>query len=314
MTRYVLRRLLLSVPLLFGLSVLAFAYVRVIPGDPVTAQLGVNSDPHLVAEAKHRLGLDAPWYRQYFAWIDRVLHGDLGQSFRSHLPVSQILIDRIPATVELAVGGMLVGLLLAIPFGLLAGFRRGTRIDSAITSGILVGLAIPGFWLGTLLMMLFALHLGWLPSQGYVPFSDDPGLNLQYLLLPSLTLGMAVAPYLARLMRASVIEVVSEPTVGYARAQGLRESTIASRVVLRISVPSMVAAIALTVGFLLAGSVVVETLFNWPGMGRLVSDGVTERDYPMIQALILVYGTIFVVVNLVAEVAQGMLDARIRLQ
>lgn len=313
MTRYVVKRLLLSIPLLAGLSVLAFAYVRVIPGDPVTAQLGVNSDPQLVAQTKHQLGLDVPWYQQYFSWLGHVLTGDLGLSFRSHIAVSQILIDRIPATIELALGGMAVGLVLAIPFGLLAGFKRGSKLDSVITGGILVGLAMPGFWLGTLLMMLLALKLRWLPSQGYIPFVDDPALNLQYLVLPSLTLGLAIAPYLARLMRAAVVEVVTEPSVNYARAQGLRESTVAGRVVLRISVPSMVVAIALTVGFLLAGSVVVEALFNWPGMGRLVAEGVNERDYPMIQALILVYGTIFVLVNVIAEVVQGLLDPRVRL-
>jgi peptide/nickel transport system permease protein len=313
MKRYVAHRLLLSIPLLFGLSVLAFAYVRVIPGDPVTAQLGVNSDPQLVAQTKHQLGLDVPWYHQYFSWLGHVFTGDLGVSFRSRFPISQILIDRVPATLELAAGGMAVGLLLAIPFGLLAGFKRGSKLDSVITGGILVGLATPAFWLGTLLMMLLALRLHWLPSQGYIPFVDDPALNLQYLVLPSLTLGLAIAPYLARLMRAAVVEVVSEPSVNYARAQGLRESTVAGRVVLRISVPSMVVAIALTVGFLLAGSVVVETLFNWPGMGRLVAEGVNERDYPMIQALILVYGTIFVVVNVFAEVVQGLLDPRVRL-
>jgi peptide/nickel transport system permease protein len=313
MTRYVVKRLLLSVPLLFGLSLLAFAYVRIIPGDPVTAQLGVNADPQLVAQVKHQMGLDLPWYQQYFAWLGHVATGDLGVSFRSRMPVSDILIDRIPATFELALGGMAIGLLLAIPFGLWAGFKRGTRVDSVVTGGILVGLATPAFWLGTLMMLLLALHLRWLPSQGYIAFNEDPTENMRLLVLPSLTLGAAIAPYLARLMRASVVEVVSEPSVNYARAQGLRERTIASRVVLRISVPSMIVAVALTVGFLLAGSVVVENLFNWPGMGRLVSDGVNERDYPMIQALILVYGLIFIVVNVVAEVLQGLLDPRVRL-
>lgn len=313
MTRYVVRRLLLAVPLLFGLSVLAFGYVRMIPGDPVTAMLGVNSDPELVAQLRHQMGLDQPWYKQYFAWLGHVVTGDLGLSFRSQIPVSQILIDRIPATLELAIGGMVVGLVLAVSAGLLAGFKRGSRIDSVITGGILVGLATPGFWLGTLLMLLLALHLKWLPSQGYVPFTEDPSSNLQLLVLPSLTLGAAIAPYLARLMRASVVEVVDDPSVKYARAQGLREPTIARKVVLRISMPSILVAVALTVGFLLAGSIVVEELFNWPGMGRLVTAGVSERDYPMLQALMLVYGGIFIVVNVIAEVLQGVLDPRVRL-
>ena len=313
MARYVAWRLLFAVPLLFGLSVLAFGYVRVIPGDPVTAMLGVNSDPTLVAQLRGQMGLDQPWYQQYFAWLGHVGTGDLGLSFRSKIPVSEILIDRIPATLELALGGMLVGLVLAISAGLLAGFKRGSKVDSFITGGILVGLATPGFWLGTLLMILLALRLKWLPAQGYVPFAEDPALSLRFLVLPTLTLGAAIAPYLARLMRAAVVEVVADPSVNYARAQGLPETTIARKVVLRISMPSMIVAVALTVGFLLAGSIVVEELFNWPGMGRLVVAGVSERDYPMIQALMLVYGVIFIVVNVIAEVLQGILDPRVRL-
>jgi len=313
MARYVAWRLLFAVPLLFGLSVLAFGYVRLIPGDPVTAMLGVNSDPTLVAQLRDQMGLDRPWYQQYFAWLGHVSTGDLGLSFRSKIPVSQILIDRIPATLELALGGMVVGLALAISAGLLAGFKRGSKVDSFITGGILLGLATPGFWLGTLLMILLALRLKWLPAQGYVPFVDDPAMSLRFLVLPTLTLGAAIAPYLARLMRAAVVEVVADPSVNYARAQGLPEATIARKVVLRISMPSMIVAVALTVGFLLAGSIVVEELFNWPGMGRLVVAGVSERDYPMIQALMLVYGVIFIVVNVIAEVLQGILDPRVRL-
>jgi len=208
---------------------------------------------------------------------------------------------------------MAICMVIAIPLGLLAGFRRGSRIDSVITGGTLVGLATPGFWLGTVLMLLLALKLGWLPSQGYVPFNEDPALNLRLLVLPSLTLGLAIAPYLTRLTRAAVVETGGEPSVAYARAQGLSELTVARKVVLRISISSLVVAFALTAGFLLAGSIVVEELFNWPGMGRLVAAGVSERDYPMIQALMMVYGLIFIVINVVAEVLQGMLDPRVRL-
>ncbi|WP_053202655.1 ABC transporter permease [Jiangella muralis] len=313
MVQYIARRLLLAVPLLFGLSILAFAYVRVIPGDPVTAMLGVNSDPELVARLRDQLGLDEPWYQQYLSWLGNVLTGDFGLSYRSRMPVSDILVDRIPATLELALGGLLVGLLIAIPAGLYAGFRRGSRADNVITGATLVGLATPGFWLGTLLMLLLALQLGWLPSQGYVPFDVDPAQNLRLLVLPALTLGLAIAPYLARLTRTAVVETGGEPSVAYARAQGLPERTVARTVVLRISIPSLIVAVALTVGFLLAGSIIVEELFNWPGMGRLVAAGVSERDYPMIQALMLIYGVIFIVVNVIAEVLQGLMDPRVRL-
>ncbi len=313
MIRYALHRLLLAVPLLAGLTVLAFIYVRLIPGDPVTAMLGVNSDPELVAQIRRQTGLDLPWWQQLWAWVAGLPRGDLGRSFRSQLPIGPIVADRIPATVQLAVGSLVVALLLALPAGIIAGRRPGTRTDKLITSATLLGLAVPGFWLGTLLMVVLALKLRLLPSQGYVPFTVDPMANLRLLVLPALTLGLAITPYLARLTRAAVIEVNAEPYVPYARSKGLRERRVATAYMFRNALPSLVSAIGLTIGFLLAGSIVVEELFNWPGTGRLIIRAVTERDYAMVQALVLVYGAVFVVVNLLAELAQAVLDPRIRL-
>lgn len=313
MVRYAARRLALAIPLLAGLSILAFGYIRLIPGDPVVAMLGVNSDPALAERLREQFGLNQPVLSQYTSWVAGVVQGDFGVSFRSQLPIGPILVDRIPATVELAAAGLLIGLAIAIPAGVIAGVKRGSRLDALITSSTLFGLALPGFWLGTILMLFFALRLGAFPSQGYVPFVEDPLRNLQLLFLPALTLGLSISPYLARLTRATVVEVLEEPFLSYARAQGHPQLAVARHVVLRNVLPSLIVAIGLTAGFLLAGSIVVEELFNWPGTGRLVVRAVIERDYAMIQALVLIYGVVFIVVNLLAELAQGVLDPRIRL-
>ena len=313
MVEYAIRRALAAVPLLLGLTLLVFFYVRLIPGDPVVAMLGVNSDPELVARLRDELGLDKPWWSQYFNWIGGLFQGDLGTAFRSGVPISSILIERIPASLELAAGGLVVSLAIALPAGVAAGMKRGSAVDAIVSGGTLFGLAIPGFWLGALLVMIFAVWLPWLPSGGYVPFDRNPARNLQMLVLPALTLGLALSPYLARLTRATVSEIRGETFVGFGRAQGLSDRVIARDLVFRNSAPSLVVAVGVTIGGLLAGSVVVETLFNWPGMGRLIVAAVSERDYAMIQALLLIYGVLFIVVNLLAELAQGLLDPRIRL-
>ncbi|MDZ4045195.1 MAG: ABC transporter permease [Rhodoglobus sp.] len=313
MLEYAIRRILAAVPLLFGLTLLVFIYVRLIPGDPVVAMLGVASDPELVARLREELGLNEPWYTQYFTWLAGVAQGDLGTAFRSGAPIAEILVGRIPASLELALAGLIVTLAIAIPAGVAAGMKPGSLLDRVVSGGTLFGLAVPAFWLGAILVMVFAVWLRWVPSSGYVPFAKDPGRNLELLILPALTLGLALSPYLARLTRATVLEIRGETFVGFGRAQGLPGVVIARDLVLRNAAPSLVVAIGVTVGGLLAGSVVVETLFNWPGMGRLIVVAVGERDYSLIQALLLVYGVIFIVVNLIAELAQGLLDPRIRL-
>lgn len=313
MAEYAIRRVIAAIPLLFGLTLLVFFYVRLIPGDPVVAMLGVNSDPELVERLRVELGLDQPWWSQYFNWLAALFQGDLGIAFRSRVPISTILIGRIPASAELAFGGLVVSMLIALPAGVIAGMKRGSTVDAFVSGSTLFGLAIPGFWLGAMLVMVFSVWLHWLPSGGYVPFDKNPIRNLQLLVLPAITLGLAISPYLARLTRATVTEIRGETFVGFGRAQGLSEGVIARNLVFRNAAPSLVVAVGVTVGGLLAGSVVVETLFNWPGMGRLVVASVSERDYAMIQALLLIYGVLFIVVNLLAELAQGLLDPRIRL-
>jgi peptide/nickel transport system permease protein len=312
--RYTLYRVLLAIPLLFGLSILVFAYVRLIPGDPVTAMLGVQSNPELVARLKAQYGFDKPIIDQYLLWVDQLLRGDFGISFRTRLPVAPLIADRIPATLQLMFGGLIVGLGLAFPLGIVAGTRYRSRLDGVISTITLIGLGSPGFWLGTILLVIFALVLHVLPSQGYTPFFTDPVGSVRVMILPSVSLGLVAAPYLIRVIRSIVIDIMKEPYIPYADARGLHERLIFWRYIVRNLLPQFVVIFGVLVGALLAGSVAIEALFNWPGMGRIFIGAVTERDYAMLQVLILVYGVIFVVVNLIAEIAQAALDPRIRLQ
>ena len=314
MIRYTLQRILLSIPLLMGLSVVVFAYVRLIPGDPVTAMLGVQANPDLVARLNAQYGFDQPVIDQYLLWLGNVVQGDFGISFRNRQEVLPLIIARIPATLQLLFGGLLVALVISVPAGIVAGMRYRSRTDKVISSITLIGLGSPGFWIGTILIVIFALVLRWLPSQGYAPFTSDPVGSVRFMILPALAVGLVVSPFLVRFIRASVIEIMKEPFVPYADARGLLERIVFWRYIVRNVLPSFVVVLGVLVGALLAGALIIEALFNWPGMGRIFIAAVTERDYAMIQALILVYGVIFIVANLIAEIAQAALDPRIRLK
>jgi peptide/nickel transport system permease protein len=312
MLGYTLRRLAVSIPLLAALAIASFFYVHVLPGDPVSAMLGVNTSPQLVQQLRHEFGLDRPLTTQFADWVTGLLHGNLGLSFRSQLPVTSLISGRIPAALELALSGLVVMIVLGVGGGLIAGLRRGSRLDGAITGLSLLGLAVPAFTFGALLVTWFAIHWRLLPSGGYVPFSQDPVQSIRSAILPGVTLGVAGAPYLARLTRSATIEVVAAEYVRFARARGLPRRYLLTQVVLRNVLPRLAAAIALTIGFLLGGSIVVEQLFTWPGTGQLAYAAVQERDYTMIEAITLLYGGVFIVVNLLGELAQGALDPRIR--
>lgn len=314
MLRYVALRIALIVPALVGLSVAVFFYLQLIPGDPIAEMLGNEGNPALIRELRHRYGLDRPVPEQYVEWASRLMHGDLGVSFRSQQPITPILMDRLPATLQLAAGGLLVALLIALPSGIIAGLKRNTRLDYVFSALALIGLSTPMFWLGTLLLLVFAVRLGWLPSQGYVPLTQDPATSLKLMILPCFALGLGLAPYLARMTRAAVIEVTQEPYVPYARAKGLRPRTILARYTVRNAIVPVSVVVGLDVGRLLGGSIVIEEIFNWPGSGRLLTRGVLELDYFMVQAMIMVYATLFLVINLGVEVMHARLDPRVRLR
>jgi len=313
MIRYAVYRLALLAPIIAGLSFVIFIYLRIIPGDPIATVLGPTAPPDLIAQIRHQFGLDKPLVVQYVSWITAIAHGDLGISFTSRQPIGPVLINRIPATVELTIAGMFLAILLGLPAGFIAGFRKDTPLDRVLSLGALGGLSTPAFWLGTILIFVFAVRLGWLPSSGYVAILDDPLTNLRDISLPALTIGLALAPYLARMTRAATVEVQQELFVALAAAKGLKRWTIIGRYSFRNAILAVVIVLSLQLGSLLSGVVIVEQLFAWPGVGRLMIGGVMERDYPMVQACVLTVSVIWIVLNLSAELVHAWLDPRLRL-
>lgn len=312
MSRFVLRRIALFVPLLLGTTFLVFAYVHAIPGDPVEAMLGVHANPRLVAEIQARYGLDQPWPAQYVDWLQGLASGDLGRTVRTRSDITDLVVGRIPATLQLAVGGFVVGMGLAVPLGLFAGSRPGSRLDAAVNGFALFGLAVPVFISGTILLLLFAVHWRVFPPSGYVPFFSDPLTSLHHMVLPSLTLGIGIAPYFVRVIRTEVSEVLKEPHVPYAVSKGLESRLVFWRYLARNMLPRVVVLVGLLVGGLLGGSVFVEVVYSYPGMGRLLVAAVVEREYFLIQSVVLIYAVVFGIVNLGAELLQGVLDPRVR--
>jgi peptide/nickel transport system permease protein len=314
MLRYTANRLLLFLPILFGLSVVTFIYIHLIPGDPVQAMVGPSGGPELVAQMRQELGLDRPLHIQYIDWVSGALHGDLGISFRSRQPITPLLLARIPATLELAGAALIVAIGIGLPSGVLAGLKKNTRFDYVFSLLSLGGYSMPIFWLGTLLLLLFGVYWKVLPSQGYVPFERDPVANLRLLILPAVTLGIGLAPYIGRMARAAVIETLQENFIVYAHAKGLRERTVFLRYVFRHAIIGILVVLGLDIGYLLSGQIIVEEIFNWPGAGRIIVRGVLERDYFVVQATILVYALLFLTINFIVEIMHGLLDPRVQLK
>jgi ABC-type dipeptide/oligopeptide/nickel transport system permease component len=302
--RFFLRRLLLTIPVLLGVATLVFSLLHLVPGDPVLAMLGDSASPADIAQMRERLGLNRPLHEQYGAFLGGVLRGDLGTSIRTSQPVTSAIADRMPATVELAVAAMLVAIAVALPLGVIAAARAGTRLDHAATSLALVGISIPNFWLGPLLAIVFSVSLGWFPVSGRGSFAN--------LVLPAITLGAPLAAILARMTRASVIEELRELYVLAARARGVSRARAVLRHAFRNSLIPIVTVLGLQIGSVLTGAVITETIFAWPGVGRLLIQSISARDYPMVQGCILLIALTYVSVNLLTDLAYGLLDPRIR--
>lgn len=304
MVRLLVRRLLLTVPVLIGVATLVFSLVHLVPGDPVQAMLGESASPQDVAALRTRLGLDRPLPVQYAAFMKGVVTGDLGVSLRTNEPVAAAIAERMPATFELALAAMLVAMTIAIPLGILAAVRAGTRVDHAATTLALVGISMPNFWLGPLLAIVFAIELGWLPVSGRG--------SLANLVLPAITLGAPLAAILARMTRASVIEELRELYVRAARARGVSRIRAVLFHAFRNSLIPVVTVIGLQFGSVLTGAVITETIFAWPGVGRLLVQSITSRDYPAVQGCILLIAVTYVSMNLLIDLLYGLLDPRIR--
>jgi len=302
--RFLARRFLLTIPVLLGVATLVFALIHLIPGDPVRTMLGESASEESVIELRGRLGLDRPLYQQYAIYLKDLARGNLGTSLRTNEPVASAIAARLPATFELAAASIAVALLIAIPLGILAAAGAGTFIDHLATTLALVGISMPNVWLGPLLAIIFAVELGWLPVSGRG--------TLAQLVLPALTLGAPLAAVLARMTRASVIDELRELYVLAARARGVSRARAVLRHAFRNSLIPIVTVLGLQVGAVLTGAVITETIFAWPGVGRLLIQSIGFRDYPLVQGCILLIAVTYVSVNLLTDLAYGLLDPRIR--
>jgi ABC-type dipeptide/oligopeptide/nickel transport system permease component len=305
MVRHILHRLVLTLPAIWLVLTLVFLLIHIVPGDPVEQMLGEGAAPGQISQLRHSLGLDQPLYVQYGRYLKDIVRGDLGQSFKFQAPVRSVIFERYPATLQLAFLALLVCAAIAIPAGVIAAHRRGSTADRSIGVFTLLGLAIPNFALGPLLITLFSIKLGWLPVSGR-------GGVLNYI-LPAATLGAALAAILTRMVRSSMLEELSSDYVRTARAKGLSTRVVLLRHALRNALIPIITILGLQFGTLLAGTIVTETIFSWPGIGRLTVMAISSRDYPLLQGCILVIALSYVLVNLLTDVFYAVIDPRVRL-
>jgi len=311
---YVAQRLLQGVVVVLIVTLTVFLSLNLLPGDPVIARQGTwsGADPAFVAELKRQMGLDRPIPERYVFWLANALRGDLGVSYITQEPVGLLISQKLPASIELALAAFALAMMLAIPAAILAATHQGSWIDWAVTAFVTVGMAVPGFWLGIMLMLLFAVKLHWVPSVGYEQLASDPQGNVQHLALPALTLGLIIAAPIMRFMRSSLLEVMHQEYVTVARAKGLKESAILFRHQMRNAVLPTLTFVGLQFGTLIGGAVIIEWVFSWPGMGWLTVDGVFKRDYSVVQGTVTIIATAFVVLNLAIDLLYPYLDPRIR--
>ena len=304
MGRFLARRLVLTIPVLLGVATLVFSLIHLIPGDPAQAMLGEAAPQADVEELRRRLGLDRPLVEQYGSFLQGLVRGDLGTSLRTGQPVTEQIVERMPATAELAAAAMLVAIGFSMPLGIIAAVRRGTFVDHAAMTISLAGVSVPNFWLGPLLAIVFAVELGWLPVSGRGTWA--------HLVLPAVSLGAALAAILARMTRATLLEELREQYVQAARARGVSRPRAILRHAFRNSLIPVVTLVGLQFGAVLTGAVITETIFAWPGIGRLLIQSIGFRDYPLVQGCILLIALTYVGVNLLTDVIYGVLDPRIR--
>ena len=307
------RRLLATIPLLFLVSLVVFALVHALPGDPAVLFLGEEADPETLARFRVRLGLDRPLVAQYAAWLGRALRGDLGRSLRTNQPVAEAILERLPVTLELLVAALSVSLAIAIPMGIVSAVKRNSGVDLVSTVFALVGFAMPGFWLGIILIYVFALLLRWLPPSGWVPLPASVPQNLLSLVLPAVTLGTALAALVTRQLRSGMLEVLRQDYVRTAQAKGLSERQVVGKHALKNALISVVTVVGLQLGGLLGNTIITETLFALPGVGRLMIDAIFSRDFFVVQGVILFLAVGYVLSNLLVDVLYSYLDPRIRL-
>jgi peptide/nickel transport system permease protein len=305
MITYLIRRILGLVPIVIGVATLTFALIHLVPGDPVVAMLGENAAPADIAGLRHQLGLDRPLWEQYVGFLEGLARGDLGKSISTRTPVTRLIAEHFPATLELTVAGIVVAILLAFPLGIIAGADPGGPGDLGAMGFAILGISIPHLYLGPLLMILFSLKLGWLPLTGRG--------GIEHLILPAVTLGTALAAVEARMLRQSLVSVRDSDYLRTARSKGLSQTGALIRHGLRNALTPVITLLGLEMGGLLAGSVVTEMIFSWPGLGRLMITAISARDYPLVVGCALVFALTRVVFNMLTDVVYAIVDPRIRL-
>ncbi len=310
---YVIRRLILSIPILLLVTVMVFLLIQLIPGDIATVILGQEATPESKAALRRDLGLDRPPLIQYFSWLGDVVRGDLGNSLAYQTPVLDLIWGRIGVTIELTIGAFLIAVLIAFPAGILSATRRGGIADYVSTFFALAGMSIPSFFLALMLIIIVSVKLGWLPASGYVPFSEDPIGNLKVMILPMLATGIRESAVLMRMLRSSLLEVLSSDYVRTARAKGLQGQIVVWRHALRNALIPVLTSSGLLIAGLLGGLVITETIFNIPGFGSLVVEAVFRRDFITVQGAVLVYALLVVGVNLIVDMLYAVVDPRIKL-
>lgn len=314
MIAYIIRRLIYAVVVIVGVATISFALLQMIPGSPVDAMLGTESTPQAREALERELGLDKSIPVQYVTWWSDLLRGDLGKSAMTSQPVGQLILERLPVTIPLALLSMALALAIAVPAGILSAIRRNTWIDGVVSVIAFAGLSIPGFWLGTLLILGFSVHWQIFPPGGYVSVMDDPVAGLRHLILPAIALGSTFAAVLTRMIRSSLLEVLGADYIRTARAKGQTEQRVLVGHALRNALIPAVTIVGVQVGFLLSGALVIEQIFSLPGIGRLTVQAVLDRDIPLLQGCIITIAFIFVAVNLLTDLIYVWLDPRISYQ
>ncbi len=312
MGKYALRRLAQMAPALFLVSIAVFMIIHLIPGDPAQIIAGPNATDAQLEALTRQFGLDRPLWEQYFTWLGNALTGNLGHSFINNYPVNQMIAQRVPATLELALAATLIAVFIAFPLGILAALRPGSLLDLLSTLFAALSFAVPGFWLAILLILLFSLELQWLPPSGRPNWGDQPVEHLKALIMPALTLGIALAAKLARYLRSAMLDVLDQDYVRTARAKGLRERVVIARHVLRNALIPVITVLGLQTGDLLSGAIIVESVFAWPGVGRLTVQAIGWRDYALLQADVLYIVLAFMFINLLTDLTYGFFNPRIR--
>lgn len=313
MIGYVVRRLLQVAPVVVLSALAVFLLMRLIPGDPALIHAGPDATPEVVAAVRRDLGLDRSWPVQFALWARQVATGNLGVSFSSKFPVSYLIFQALPATLELTLAAIVLALLIGIPSGIGAAARHGSALDGLITGATSFVLGIPNFWIGILLIILFSLVLGLLPPSGRVSLLEQPVQASKYLVMPALTLSLHVAAQLSRFTKAVMLDVLHENYIRTARAKGLAERVVLVRHAIRNSLIPVITVLGLQFGRLLGGAIVIESVFGWPGVGRVVLRAIGNRDYPVVQGVLLVFVTLTLVINMLTDLSYGLVDPRVRL-